>query len=418
VNQKELKEKLDNLTRRRKQVLDMMRAGNSDKEIAESLTIEESTVRKHIEKICDHFGIEQEFSDSRASRRKELMSELGSSSVSCTPSLSQDWGVAPDVNDFYGRNEELATLKTWIVADNCRLVAISGMPGIGKTALSVKLAETVQQNFDFLIWTDLRESPSVEKVLANWLKFLSSQQITELPNVLTDAIALLINSLNQRRCLLVLDNFEAVLGEGDRPGNYRSGYEGYGQLIQKLGAGRHRSCLVINSRENPREIAVLVGENTPVRSLPLAGLDTTAAQEILREHNLLDSEDWGALIRLYRGNPLALKIVSQRINNVYNGKVSEFLPYSIVLDSNFEQLLYQQFKHLSAIEKQIIQLLAQRPDHHFSIQELRSEIKSGITDALYALGERSLIEQVPSGNSSLFTLQPIVVKYVTKYPLT
>jgi len=47
-----------------------------------------------------------------------------------------DWGKAPDVTVFYGRNEELTTLEQWIVSDRCRVVALLGMGEIGKTACS------------------------------------------------------------------------------------------------------------------------------------------------------------------------------------------------------------------------------------------------------------------------------------------
>lgn len=56
----------------------------------------------------------------------------------------QDWGEAVDASIFYGRSDELATLKKWIVQERCRLVTILGMGGVGKTALSVKLAEQLQ----------------------------------------------------------------------------------------------------------------------------------------------------------------------------------------------------------------------------------------------------------------------------------
>jgi len=52
-----------------------------------------------------------------------------------------DWGEAVDVPNFYGRSEELATLGQWIESDRCRLVAVLGMGGMGKTSLSIALAE-------------------------------------------------------------------------------------------------------------------------------------------------------------------------------------------------------------------------------------------------------------------------------------
>jgi hypothetical protein len=70
----------------------------------------------------------------------------------------QDWGEAPDVSRFYGRQGELQTLETWILEDSCRAIApgtslraiaILGLGGIGKTTLSVKLAQQVQSQFDY-----------------------------------------------------------------------------------------------------------------------------------------------------------------------------------------------------------------------------------------------------------------------------
>ena len=63
----------EELTPRRKQVLKLVLAGVSDRQIAQQLHITEATVRKHIEKICLAFGLQQEFPDDRRSKRPDLI---------------------------------------------------------------------------------------------------------------------------------------------------------------------------------------------------------------------------------------------------------------------------------------------------------------------------------------------------------
>ncbi len=86
--------------------------------------------------------------------------------------LRQDWGEAFDVSVFYGRTEELDTLEQWIVRDRCRLVALLGMGGIGKTSLSIKLAQKIQAQFDYVIWRSLTNAPLLKDILADMIKFL------------------------------------------------------------------------------------------------------------------------------------------------------------------------------------------------------------------------------------------------------
>lgn len=88
-----------------------------------------------------------------------LNKERGRGEVLNATRQYQDWGEAIDVSIFYGRTHELTKLQQWIEQDKCRLVALLGMGGIGKTALSVKLAQLVQEGFEFVIWQSLRDSP-------------------------------------------------------------------------------------------------------------------------------------------------------------------------------------------------------------------------------------------------------------------
>jgi hypothetical protein len=43
----------------------------------------------------------------------------------------------------------------------------------------------------------------------------------------------------------------------------------------------------------------------------------------------------GSLIKLYRGNPLALNIVSTTIQDLFNGNVSEFLKQNTLVITGF-----------------------------------------------------------------------------------
>ncbi len=76
----------------------------------------------------------------------------------------QDWGDAVGVPVFYGRTEQLVTLEQWTVNEGCRLLAVLGMGGIGKTSLVFKLAQQIQDQFDYIIWRSLRDRPPIEEV--------------------------------------------------------------------------------------------------------------------------------------------------------------------------------------------------------------------------------------------------------------
>lgn len=98
---------------------------------------------------------------------------LTPSPLHSTPHTLTDWGEAVDVSFFCGRVEELAVLEQWILQEHCRLVALLGSGGIGKTTLVTKLAEQIQNRFEFAIWRSLRHAPPFTNLLDDLLKFLS-----------------------------------------------------------------------------------------------------------------------------------------------------------------------------------------------------------------------------------------------------
>ena len=146
----------------------------------------------------------------------------------------QDWGEAPDTSDFVGRAEELALLQSWVLEERCRLVAVLGMGGIGKTSLAARLAQTVAPSFERVYWRSLRNAPPVSEWLAGAIGFLSDQQVVPPPSE-SERITALLQLLRARRCLLVLDNSETLFEPGQREGRYRAGMDGYGRVLQAVG---------------------------------------------------------------------------------------------------------------------------------------------------------------------------------------
>ncbi|CBN55938.1 MULTISPECIES: NB-ARC domain-containing protein [Kamptonema] len=329
----------------------------------------------------------------------------------------QDWGEAPDVSVFYGRTEELAALKQWILSDGCRLVALLGLGGTGKTTLAVKAAKLVQDEFDFIIWRSLRACPSVQDLLASLISIFSPQQKADLPLDVNARISRLVEYFRKHRCLLILDDFEMVLSPGELAGRYRPGLEGYRELIARLGEVNHNSCLMLLSSEEPTELALISGEK--VKSLK-PSVSEEIAREIFTEKGLsAKDKEWKVLISRYGGNLLAFKIVAATIQDFFEGNISKFLEATgLFIEDHLTNLLTQQFERLSPSEAEIIYWLAitQNP---VSLAKLRDDIlvKSSLSDLLKnleSLGRRSLIEKINEGGEILFTLQPLIMKYVTE----
>jgi WD40 repeat protein len=322
-----------------------------------------------------------------------------------------DWGEAPLGSTFYGREPELARLNQWIIGEQSRLIAVLGMGGIGKTALTVALAQQLAEDplsFDYVIWRTLRNAPPLELLLADVGLFLSNQQDIQAN------LEQFLQYLQAWRCLVVLDNFETVLQERELAGQFRSGYESYGELLRLVSEVSHQSCLILTSREKPAEMIPYEDVSSKVHSFYLSG-SLEAAQALIDDKGLAGSQaQREALCRRYGSSPLAVKIVATSIQDLFDSSITDFLNEDTFIFSGIRRLLDQQFQRLSPLEQGIMYWLAINREWT-GISELQEDIipkiaKGLLVNALASLSWRGLIEK----QSGRYTQQPVVMEYVTE----
>jgi WD40 repeat protein/transcriptional regulator with XRE-family HTH domain len=328
----------------------------------------------------------------------------------------EDWGDAPDITGFLGRTHELATLKRWVIDDHCRLIAILGMGGVGKTMLAARLAQDAAPQFERVYWRSARGAPLPNEGLPRVIGLLSDQQLTA-PAGEAEQLALVAQLLRERPTLLVLDNLETLLEPGVRQARYRDGYASVGALLQAFGEGRHHSCIILTSREAPPRLGA-IGDAHAVRVLELGGLGVAEGQALLADKQLSGAEhDWAKLVAQFGGNGLALKVVGESIRQLFEGQLARFFeqtgPGGVFGD--IRQLLDEQVERSSALEQYLLRRLAiERVPVSMSglLPDLAERVGRGAAlEALDALRRRSLVDHTQPG--AAFTLQSAVMDYMT-----
>ncbi|MEZ4868127.1 MAG: BTAD domain-containing putative transcriptional regulator [Caldilineaceae bacterium] len=281
-----------------------------------------------------------------------------------------DLGSMPGADHFVGRQQELALLQQWVNAEDCRLVALLGLGGQGKSALAARF---VQDQFSSaqnkqtppttaqtrsVIWRSLARRPSCMEILQDWVHQLTQQPRAELSANFDRLVTTLFAVLEERRCLFVLDGVEAVLQYDPREG--RSEAEAYERLFQLFSKRRHRGCLLLTSRVRPMALTHLAQRNHQIHSLELAGLAVADGAALLAMHGIDTVPPvYQQLHQHYAGHPQLLSEAADLIYDLFDGDVNTFLAEEVYFMGNIGKTLAQQVAQCSPMERQVLQVLAE-----------------------------------------------------------
>lgn len=128
-----------------------------------------------------------------------------------TPSIIPPHNIPSDPTPILGREEELEHIKSQLADDNCRLLTIVAMGGMGKTRLAVSAAKHFQK---------AAKTPFVDGVV--FVSFVGIDEVEVIPATLVKALDLRLagqddpmntisNYLSDKKMLLVLDNCEQLV---------------------------------------------------------------------------------------------------------------------------------------------------------------------------------------------------------------
>ena len=309
-------------------------------------------------------------------------------------------------NDFVGRGSELETLKQWIVGDRLNLVSIFGMTGIGKTALCQQFVSLHQAEFECLVWLEISQPMSLWELIDRLLTKVSYTMLDK-GDRYEDKLEQLLAIMKEKRCLIAIDKANLLTLSSSVNINER-------ELWQKIALEPHQSCLLLNSSSNVSGISLLEGEKSQVRSLLLTGFSLKDARLFLAKDN---KQDWNKLIEIYQGHPLALKIASKTIEDIFNGNVAEFVAQKTFIFGEIEEIFDRLFENLSKRETEIVYWLTveSEPVSLARIQKNISSFTSAeLIEGLISLEKRGLLETSQSQTQSLFSIGSIIKAYVSK----
>jgi predicted ATPase/DNA-binding CsgD family transcriptional regulator len=191
------------LTQREMEILSLFATGQSNRAIADQLSLALSTVKWYARQIYTKLGVNSR--DGAVSRAKE---------IGLLESDIPRHNLPSQTTPFIGRDRELAEIQRLITDPKCRLLILTGLGGIGKTRLSIETASNMyqkerslfQDGVYFISLTPVVDSSSIVTAIADTLKF-SFYEGKESPR------QQLFDYLRQKKLLLVLDDFEHLINE-------------------------------------------------------------------------------------------------------------------------------------------------------------------------------------------------------------
>ncbi|WP_405060335.1 NB-ARC domain-containing protein [Kribbella sp. NBC_01505] len=350
-------------------------------------------------RLAEEFGLDP------GDELRRLRQAILTSALEAAPaSPSEDWNrqnqLPLDIRQLVGRDGLVAEVAKLVsTTDGVPVVVLSGAPGVGKSALCVRVAHQLVEQFPDGQWfVRLRGASGQPRragdVLAELLRS-SGVDPSVIPDELDDRAAMFRARLADRSVLLVLDDARDAA------------------QVRPLLPGRAGSAVIVTSRSALGGLVALDGA-IGVRVSTLTDDDSASLISLL-----LDATDSGAAVRelaaACSGLPLALRIAGA---NAARGSVSEYvarlrsagaLPMLAIDDDIAVSAAFQtSYELLEPFVQRGFRLLSQFPGAEFGADAAAALIGVDHSLVLGSLEAASFLEPVGEGR---YLMHDLVKEY-------
>ncbi len=285
------------------------------------------------------------------------------------------------LQDFYGRRDELLKFKKWYNSDK-RILVITGMSGVGKTAFMKKAINEYVKNRD-LLWLEIREWRSAEDIILKIAEFYSKLGHNDLEKYIRVSMKSFERAIEWENIYAILKKIsknEIIIFDGVEYAN-----ENVKKILPRL-------LEIVDALKELRIILIGSSINVDMPNTTLPYMDEIVLDDLPEEdaiallmENGISYEDAHEIYAQYGGNPLFLKLISK------NGSVRIIKKY--FLQSILESLSPEEIKvveYASVFRKSFKMNALLLMDVHYAI--------------VYSLVNRNILMEMEDGSLFLHTI--------------
>ncbi|MBW2740143.1 MAG: SIR2 family protein [Deltaproteobacteria bacterium] len=312
----------------------------------------------------------------------------------------------PNDENFKGRVGDFATLNRWANDPDTNMIAITGIGGQGKTAmtghwLKQERTENLAQIpvFYWSFYEDLDVGKFLEQVVEFCLPIVRIYGKQEI-----EPISSILSIVQQERLLLVLDGLEVLQEDASGPNHGKVTHPLLNPFLQKWVRVQHKGLMILTSRFHFPELLRYSGvgfhQIDLVQLSKEDGVSLLEKLNIFGEKNLLETY----VEKLY-GHPLALRVLVSTVKRCCYGDLSQFKDEDILVggggDDDDDDGLSQKLEHLLSFYERHLQGGQGELLGIISLFKRPVETESFVT----LLGKMKSLANTPLAKADAFTIE-------------